>query len=97
MLKGDIRDRDAGINTIRRAIQSPLRQIAENAGVDGSVVAGKVIENPSPTYGFNARSEEHGDMLIVGNIDPTRVVRIALEDTASIAARRHGVCVQKWT
>jgi len=84
-LKGDNADQEAGIKIIRRAIQAPLRQIAENAGVDGSVVAGKVIENASPTFGFDAQSEEYGDMLQAGIIDPTKVVRIALEDAASIA------------
>ena len=84
-LKGDNADQDAGIKIIRRAIQAPLRQIAENAGVDGSVVAGKVIETASPTFGFDAQSETYGDMLQAGIIDPTKVVRIALEDAASIA------------
>ncbi|RYH06764.1 chaperonin GroEL [Tropicimonas sp. IMCC6043] len=84
-LKGDNPDQDAGIKIIRRAIQAPLRQIAENAGVDGSVVAGKVIENASTTFGFDAQLETYGDMLEAGIIDPTKVVRIALEDAASIA------------
>ena len=84
-LKGDNPDQDAGIKIIRRAIQAPLRQIAENAGVDGSVVAGKVIENTSATFGFDAQLETYGDMLQAGIIDPTKVVRIALEDAASIA------------
>ncbi|PWE28409.1 chaperonin GroEL [Maritimibacter sp. 55A14] len=84
-LKGDNPDQDAGIKIVRRAIQAPLRQIAENAGVDGSVVSGKVIENASPTFGFDAQLEEYGDMLQAGIIDPAKVVRIALEDAASIA------------
>jgi chaperonin GroEL len=70
---------------VRRAIQAPLRQIAGNAGVDGSVVVGKVIENDSPSFGFDAQAEEYGDMLKAGVIDPTKVVRIALENAASIA------------
>ncbi len=84
-LKGDNPDQDAGIKIIRRAIQAPLRQIADNAGIDGSVVAGKVIENDSATFGFDAQLETYGDMLQAGIIDPTKVVRIALEDAASIA------------
>jgi chaperonin GroEL len=84
-LKGENNDQDAGIKIVRRAIQAPLRQIAENAGVDGSVVVGKVIENDSPSFGFDAQAEEYGDMLTAGVIDPTKVVRIALENAASIA------------
>jgi chaperonin GroEL len=84
-LKGENNDQDAGIKIVRRAIQAPLRQIAENAGVDGSVVVGKVIENDSPSFGFDAQAEEYGDMLKAGVIDPTKVVRIALENAASIA------------
>ncbi|ETX27144.1 TCP-1/cpn60 chaperonin family protein, partial [Roseivivax isoporae] len=84
-MKGDNPDQDAGIKIIRRAVQAPLRQIAENAGVDGSVVAGKVIENASTTFGFDAQLEKYGDLLQAGIIDPTKVVRIALEDAASIA------------
>ncbi|EDZ47659.1 chaperonin GroL [Rhodobacterales bacterium Y4I] len=84
-LKGENTDQDAGIKIVRRAIQAPLRQIAGNAGVDGSVVVGKVIENDSPSFGFDAQAEEYGDMLKAGVIDPTKVVRIALENAASIA------------
>ncbi|OLS44854.1 chaperonin GroL [Rhodovulum sulfidophilum] len=84
-LKGENSDQDAGIKIVRRAIQAPLRQIARNAGVDGSVVVGKVIENDSPSFGFDAQAEEYGDMLKAGVIDPTKVVRIALENAASIA------------
>jgi chaperonin GroEL len=84
-LKGENSDQDAGIKIVRRAIQAPLRQIAENAGVDGSVVVGKVIDNDSPSFGFDAQAEEYGDMLKAGVIDPTKVVRIALENAASIA------------
>jgi chaperonin GroEL len=84
-LKGENGDQNAGIKIVRRAIQAPLRQIAENAGVDGSVVVGKVIENDSRSFGFDAQAEEYGDMLKAGVIDPTKVVRIALENAASIA------------
>ncbi|MFC6636880.1 chaperonin GroEL [Sulfitobacter sp. JBTF-M27] len=84
-LKGDNADQIAGIAIIRKALQAPLRQIAENAGVDGSVVAGKIIENASKTFGYDAQSEKYGDMLKAGVIDPTKVVRIALEYAASVA------------
>ena len=78
-LKGDNTDQDAGIAIIRRALQAPIRQIAENAGVEGSIVVGKVLENPSATYGFNAQTEEeyYGDLVAAGVIDPTKVVRTA--------------------
>jgi chaperonin GroEL len=84
-LKGDNADQVAGIAIIRKALQAPLRQIAENAGVDGSVVAGKIIENASKTFGYDAQSEQYGDMLKAGVLDPTKVVRIALEYAASVA------------
>ena len=84
-LKGDNPDQVAGIAIIRKALQAPLRQIAENAGVDGSVVAGKIVENASKTFGYDAQAEEYGDMLKAGVIDPTKVVRIALEYAASVA------------
>jgi chaperonin GroEL len=84
-LKGDNADQVAGIAIIRKALQAPLRQIAENAGVDGSVVAGKIIENASKTFGYDAQSEKYGDMLKAGVLDPTKVVRIALEYAASVA------------
>ena len=84
-LNGENADQDAGINIVRRAIQAPLRQIAENAGVDGAVVAGKVLDSDSNSFGFDAQTEEYVDMLKAGIIDPTKVVRIALEDAASVA------------
>ena len=84
-LKGSNSDQDAGIAIIRKALESPLRQIAQNAGVDGSVVAGKVRESNDATFGFNAQTEEYGDMFKFGVIDPAKVVRTALEDAASIA------------
>ncbi|MDP3689599.1 chaperonin GroEL, partial [Bradyrhizobium sp.] len=74
-LKGDNADQTAGIAIIRRAIQAPIRQIVENAGVEGSIVVGKVLENPSATYGFNAQTEEYVDMIQAGVIDPAKVVR----------------------
>ena len=84
-LQGDNPDQTAGIAIIRKALQAPLRQIAQNAGVDGSVVAGKVLENDNRAFGYDAQSETYGDMLKAGVIDPTKVVRIALEYAASIA------------
>ncbi|HZV84498.1 MAG TPA: chaperonin GroEL, partial [Brevundimonas sp.] len=84
-LKGDNADQTAGIAIIRRAIQAPIRQIVENAGVEGSIVVGKVLENSSATYGFNAQTEEYGDLVAMGVIDPAKVVRTALQDAASVA------------
>src|SRR6056300_1507513 len=84
-LEGENADQNAGIAIIRRAIEAPLRQIAENAGVDGAVVAGKVRESSDPAFGFNAQTEEYGDMFSFGAIDPAKVTRTALEDAASVA------------
>ncbi|MEO1108806.1 MAG: chaperonin GroEL [Pseudomonadota bacterium] len=84
-LTGANADQDAGINIVRKAIEAPLRQIAENAGVDGAVVAGKVRESSDAAFGFNAQTEEYGDMFSFGVIDPAKVVRTALEDAASVA------------
>ncbi len=84
-VKGENADQDAGIQIVRRALESPLRQIAENAGVDGAVVAGKVRESDDAHFGFNAQTEEYGDLFSFGVIDPAKVVRTALEDAASIA------------
>jgi chaperonin GroEL len=84
-LKGANSDQDAGIAIVRKALEAPLRQIAENAGVDGAVVAGKVRESNDVSFGFNAQTEEYGDLFKFGVIDPAKVVRTALEDAASIA------------
>jgi len=84
-LEGANSDQNAGIAIIRRALEAPMRQIAENAGVDGAVVAGKIRESDDKTFGFNAQTEEYGDMFKFGVIDPAKVVRTALEDAASIA------------
>ena len=85
-LKGDNDDQNAGIAIVRRALQAPLRQIAENAGVEGSIVVGKVLENASASYGFNAQTEEYVDMIQAGVIDPAKVVRAALQNAASVAS-----------
>jgi chaperonin GroEL len=84
-LKGANSDQDVGIAIIRKALEAPLRQIAENSGVDGSVVAGKIRESTDKSYGFNAQTEEYGDMFKFGVIDPAKVVRTALQDAASVA------------
>jgi len=83
--KGDNEDQEAGVAIVRRALQAPIRQIAENAGVEGSIVVGKVMENASATFGFNAQTEEYVDMVKAGVIDPAKVVRTALQDAASVA------------
>ncbi len=85
-LVGANSDQNAGIAIVRRALEAPLRQIAQNAGVDGAVVAGKIRESKDKTFGFNAQTEEYGDMFKFGVIDPAKVVRIALEDAASVAS-----------
>jgi len=84
-LEGVNSDQNAGIAIVRRALEAPLRQIAENAGVDGAVVAGKIRESDDLKFGFNAQAEEYGDMFAFGVIDPAKVVRTALEDAASVA------------
>ncbi|MFK7765297.1 MAG: chaperonin GroEL [Roseobacter sp.] len=84
-LEGANSDQSVGINIVRKAIEAPLRQIAENSGVDGSVVAGKIRESSDVTFGFNAQTEEYGDMFKFGVIDPAKVVRTALQDAASVA------------
>ncbi|WP_234853712.1 chaperonin GroEL [Paracoccus everestensis] len=84
-LKGENSDQEAGVAIVRRALEAPMRQIAENAGVDGAVVAGKVRDSNDKSFGFNAQTEEYGDMFKFGVIDPAKVVRTALEDAASVA------------
>ncbi|OJY33620.1 MULTISPECIES: chaperonin GroEL [Gemmobacter] len=85
-LTGQNSDQNAGIAIVKRALEAPLRQIAENAGVDGAVVAGKVRESSDKNFGFNAQTEEYGDMFTFGVIDPAKVTRTALEDAASVAS-----------
>ena len=84
-LSGDNEDIQAGINIVLRALEAPIRQIAENSGVEGSIVVGKVLENKSQTYGFDAQTEQYVDMLNAGIVDPAKVVRVALQDAASVA------------
>ena len=85
-VKGDNEDQEAGIQIVKRALQAPIRQIAENAGVEGSIVVGKVLEARGQTYGYDAQGDEYGDMIEKGIIDPAKVVRTALQDAASIAS-----------
>jgi len=84
-VKGENDDQEAGIQIVRKALQSPIRQIAENAGVEGSIVVGKVLEAKSATFGYDAQAGEYGDLIEKGIIDPAKVVRTALQDAASIA------------
>jgi chaperonin GroEL len=84
-LTNDNSDVQAGINIVLKAIEAPIRQIAENSGVEGSIVVGKILENKSETFGFDAQNEEYVDMIDKGIVDPAKVVRTALQDAASIA------------
>ncbi len=84
-VKGDNADQEAGIQIIRRALQAPIRQISENAGVEGSIVVGKVLESKGANFGYDAQNDEYVDMIEKGIIDPAKVVRTALQDAASIA------------
>ena len=85
-LEGENADQTQGVHIVARALQAPIRQIVENAGVEGSIVVGKILENGAATFGFNAQTEEYGDMLEFGVIDPAKVVRTALQDAASVAS-----------
>ena len=78
-------DVQAGINIVLKALEAPIRQIAENAGVEGSIVVGKIMEHKSETYGFDAQEEKYVDMVEAGIIDPAKVVRTALQDAGSVA------------
>ena len=85
-LTGDNEDQNAGIQIVRRAIQTPLRQIVENSGVEASIVVGKLLEQKSNSYGFDAQNETYVDFVEAGIVDPTKVVRIALQNASSVAA-----------
>ncbi|MBL27189.1 MAG: molecular chaperone GroEL, partial [Rhodospirillaceae bacterium] len=82
----DNNDQQVGIEIVRKALQAPVRQIAENAGKDGAVVAGKLLETKDTKQGYDAQNDEYTDMFKAGIIDPTKVVRTALQDAASVAA-----------
>jgi chaperonin GroEL len=84
-LKPENDDQKVGINIVRKALQAPARQIAANAGEDGSVIVGKILENSKYPFGYNAQSHEYGDLYAQGVIDPTKVVRCALQDAASVS------------
>jgi len=85
-LKSDNLDEQTGINIIKRALEAPLKQIAENAGVDGAVVVDRIRENKKGAYGFNAATGEFEDLLEAGIVDPTKVVRSALQNAASVSS-----------
>jgi chaperonin GroEL len=84
-LKSENADEQAGISIVLKALEAPIRQIAENAGNEGSIVVGKITDNKSQTFGFNAQTEEYVDMIEAGIVDPAKVVRTALQDAASVA------------
>ncbi len=85
-MTGDNEDQNAGIAIVKKAIQTPLRQIVENSGVEASIVVGKLLEQKSVTFGFDAQLEKYVDLVEAGIVDPTKVVRTALQDAASVAA-----------
>ncbi len=84
-LKSENSDEQAGINIVLKALESPIRQIVDNSGVEGSIVVGKIVENKSQTFGFDAQKEQYVDMIEAGIVDPAKVVRTALQDAASVA------------
>jgi len=84
--KGANPDQQAGINLVKRALQEPIRQIVQNAGDEGSVVVGKILENSNQNFGYDAQTGEYGDMIVMGIVDPVKVVRTALQDAASVAS-----------
>ena len=84
-IEGENEDQSAGIAIVRKALQSPIRQIADNAGIEGSIVVGKVLENRSASFGYDAQKDEYCDLIERGIIDPAKVVRTALQDAASVA------------
>jgi len=84
--KGANPDQQAGINLVKRALQEPIRQIVQNAGDEGSVVVGKILENSNQNFGYDAQTGEYGDMITMGIVDPVKVVRTALQDAASVAS-----------
>jgi chaperonin GroEL len=84
-IKNENPEVQAGINIVLKALEAPIRQIAENAGVEGSIVVGKITENNAEAFGFDAQTEQYVDMFQAGIIDPAKVVRAALQDAASVA------------
>eukprot|EP00884_Botryococcus_braunii_P012835 jgi/Botrbrau1/21552/Bobra.174_2s0053.1 len=88
-INNDNSDVQAGINIVLKALEAPIRQIAENAGVEGSIVVGKILDNKTETFGFDAQNEEYVDMVAKGIIDPAKVVRTALQDGLCRRSPRH--------
>ncbi|MFA1677329.1 TCP-1/cpn60 chaperonin family protein, partial [Rhizobium mongolense] len=84
--KGVNDDQEAGINIVRKALQSLVRQIADNAGDEASIVVGKILDKNDDNYGYNAQTSEYGDMIAMGIVDPVKVVRTALQNAASVAS-----------
>jgi chaperonin GroEL len=84
-VKPENHDQQVGVDIVRKSLQQPVRQIAENSGVDGSVVVGKLMESKKPNHGFDAQNETYVDMFSAGIVDPAKVVRAALQDAASVA------------
>ncbi len=84
--KGENQDQEAGINIVRKALQSLVRQIAENAGDEASIVVGKILDKNEDNYGYNAQTGEYGDLIALGIVDPVKVVRTALQNAASVAS-----------
>jgi chaperonin GroEL len=84
-ITNDNSDVQAGINIVLKALEAPVRQIAENAGVEGSIVVGRIMDEKSETFGFDAQNETYVDMIDKGIVDPAKVVRAALQDAASVA------------
>jgi chaperonin GroEL len=84
-LQPENHDQRMGVDIVRRALQSPTRQIVENAGHEGSVVVGKILEKADFAYGYDAQNDKYGDLMKAGIIDPTKVVRASLQDAASVA------------
>src|SRR5690606_1429106 len=84
-VKGENADQDAGINIVRRALQSPARQIDTHSGEEASIVVGKPLDHSSAAYGYDAQPHTYGDLISLGIVDPTKVVRTALQDAASVA------------
>jgi chaperonin GroEL len=84
-VKTENEDQKHGVDIVRKAIQAPARQIASNAGADGSVVVGKIMEKDQYSYGYDAQAGEYGNMVTKGIIDPTKVVRAAIQNAASVA------------
>src|SRR5206468_214372 len=89
-------DQKVGIEIVRKALRSPARQIAKNAGADGSIIVGRLMDKNDPNYGYDAQAGEYKDMVAAGIIDPTKVVRVALQDAASVAGLLITTAAMRW-